>query len=97
MQNYFYLYILKCRNGEYYIGHTDNLEQRMSEHNLGSINNCYTKNRRPLELVFYEVFPTRDDAFHAERQIKGWSRNKKEAFIRDDWERIKYLNDLQKK
>jgi predicted GIY-YIG superfamily endonuclease len=81
----------------YYIGHTDDIDQRMSEHNLGLINNCFTKNKRPVELVFLQDFPTRDAAFHAERQIKGWSRKKKEAFIDGNWDEIKRLNFIQKK
>ena len=97
MQNHFYLYILKCANDAYYIGHTDNIDQRMSKHHLGLIDKCYTKNKRPLKLIFVQDFPTRDAAFHAERQIKGWSRKKKEAFIEGDWDRIKKLNALQKK
>ena len=97
MQNHFYLYILRCVDGAYYVGHTDNIEQRLSQHHLGSINDCYTKNKRPLDLVFLQIFSTRDDAFHAERQVKGWSRKKKEAFMQDDWEKIKELNFLQKK
>ena len=96
MQNHFYLYILKCINGAYYVGHTDNIDKRMSEHNLGLINTCYTKNKRPLELMFLQIFPTRDAAFQAERQVKGWSRKKKEAFINDDWNEIQRLNVLQK-
>ena len=90
------MYILKCINGAYYVGHTDNIDKRMSEHNLGLISGCYTKNKWPLELVYLEVFSTRDDAFHAERQVKGWSRKKKEAFIQSDWDKIKELNFLQK-
>ena len=97
MQNQFYVYILKCKNGQYYVGHTDNIEQRLSEHYLGAINDCYTKNRRPLELMFLQNFETRDNAFHVERQIKGWSRKKKEALIEDNWEEIKRLNSIQKK
>src|SRR5438445_2969053 len=96
MQNHFYLYILKCVNNAYYVGHTDNIDQRMSQHNLGAINGCYTQSRRPLELVYLEVFSTRDDAFYAERQVKGWSRKKKEAFINGHWNEIKKLNFLQK-
>jgi predicted GIY-YIG superfamily endonuclease len=96
MQNHFYVYILRCKNGEYYVGHTDNIDQRMSEHHQGLIENCYTKSRRPVELIFLQVFSTRDDAFHAERQIKGWSRKKKEALIEENWEEIKRLNELQK-
>jgi predicted GIY-YIG superfamily endonuclease len=97
MQNHFYLYILRCKNGSYYVGHTDNIDKRMSEHHLGLIDNCYTKKRRPVELIFLEVFSTRDDAFHAERQIKGWTREKKEAFMKNNWEEIKNIIVLQKK
>ena len=96
MQNQFYVYILKCKNNEYYVGYTDNIDQRLSEHHLGSVSNCYTKSRRPLELMFLQVFDTRDAAFHAERQIKGWSRAKKEALIESNWEKIKKLNAMQK-
>jgi putative endonuclease len=97
VQNHFYVYILKCKDGEYYVGHTDNIERRISEHNLGLIEKCYTQRRRPVEIVFLQVFSTRDDAFHAERQIKGWSRKKKEALMQDNWQEIKRLNVLQKK
>ena len=69
----------------------------MSEHHLGLIENCYTQRRRPVKLVFLQVFSTRGEAFHAERQIKGWSRKKKEALMQDNWEEIKILNALQKK
>ncbi len=96
MQNHFYVYILKCKNGQYYIGHTNNIDQRMSEHQLGLIKTCYTFKRRPVELVFLQVFDTRDNAFHAERQIKGWSRKKKEAFMQDNWQEIQRLNLIQK-
>lgn len=96
MQNHFYVYILKCKNGQYYIGHTDNIDQRMSQHHQGLIEECYTLKRRPVELIFLQLFSTRDEAFHAERQIKGWSRKKKEALMQENWEEIKRLNDLQK-
>ncbi len=92
----FYVYILRCKDNSYYIGHTDNIEKRLSEHHLGIFVNCYTKNRRPVTLVFLDSFATRDEAFSAERQIKGWSRKKKEALMRDDWDEIKRLNDAQK-
>jgi len=97
MQNHFHVYILKCKNGAYYTGHTDNIDKRMSEHNLGLIDKCYTKKMRPVELIFAQDFSTRDDAFCAERQIKGWSRKKKEALMRGDWQEIQELNALQKK
>jgi predicted GIY-YIG superfamily endonuclease len=59
-------------------------------HQAGVIHG-YTHSRRPLELVWFEDFPTRDDAFLAERRIKGWSRSKKEALINRDWERVEAL------
>ena len=84
---YFYLYILRCSDGSLYIGHTDNLDKRLADHQAG-IGSIYTSKRLPVEIVFSESFVNRDDAFVAERKIKGWSRVKKEAFIRSDWEKV---------
>ena len=81
----FYVYILKCSDGSYYTGHTDDLEKRLETHDSGELGG-YTKNRRPLKLVFLQEFPSRDEAFAAERQIKGWTRRKKEAIIRNRWD-----------
>ena len=81
----FWVYILKCSDGSYYTGHTDNLEKRMAEHNEGFFKTCYTFKRRPLELVFSQEFATREEALAAERQIKGWRREKKEAVMRGEW------------
>ena len=81
----FHVYILKCSDGSYYTGHTDDLATRLETHNSGQLNS-YTKNRRPLTLVFLQEFDTRDEAFAAERQIKGWSRKKKQAIIKDRWD-----------
>jgi len=86
----FWVYILRCSDGSYYTGHTDNLEKRVAEHQDGEIQ-CYTLTRRPVELVFEEVFSTREEALAAERQIKGWSRKKKEAMIRGDWKEVQRL------
>ncbi len=86
----FYVYILKCADGSYYTGHTDNLETRLAYHQTGEIP-CYTTKRRPVKLVFADEFPTREEAFERERQIKGWSRTKKEALIANDWAKLKKL------
>ncbi|MCK6553085.1 GIY-YIG nuclease family protein [Candidatus Binatia bacterium] len=86
----FWVYLLRCADGSFYVGHTDNLEQRMEQHRSGELGG-YTSTRRPVDLVYSEEFSTRDEAFAAERQIKGWSRKKKEALIRGDWEEIKRL------
>jgi predicted GIY-YIG superfamily endonuclease len=87
----FWAYILQCSDGSYYTGHTDNLEQRINQHHTGAFSTCYTFNRRPVQLVFSQEFPTRIEALGSERQIKGWSRKKKEAMIRGDWAEISRL------
>ena len=87
----FYLYILRCSNGSYYVGHTDNIEKRVAEHNEGMA--CvYTAQRRPVALVYVENYASRDEAFVAEHQIKKWSRVKKEAYIQQDWNLLKKLS-----
>jgi putative endonuclease len=86
----FHSYILKCNDGSYYTGHTDNLETRTAAHKTGTIAG-YTAERLPVELVWSEEFPTREEALASERRIKGWGRAKKEALIRGDWEEIKRL------
>src|SRR5207342_2267539 len=77
----FWTYILKCADGSYYTGHTDDLEFRLAQHDQGAIPTCHTFSRRPVELVYSQAFDEREDAFRAERQIKGWRREKKEALI----------------
>jgi predicted GIY-YIG superfamily endonuclease len=86
----FFVYILHCSDNSYYTGHTDNLEKRFYEHQFGSFD-CYTKKRRPCKLVFHQSFTSRIEALRAECQIKGWSRNKKEAMIRGDWNEVSNL------
>ena len=81
------MYILKCRNGSYYVGHTDDIEKRMDQHSRGE-GSSYVKERLPVELVYVEDFPTRDEAFNAERSIKNWSRKKKQALIDENFEKI---------
>ena len=86
----FWVYILKCRDNSYYTGHTDNLAYRVAMHQEGGIDG-YTATRRPLELVFSEQFGTRLEALAMERRIKGWSRGKKEAMMRGDWNEVSRL------
>lgn len=91
----FWVYILRCADGSYYTGHTDNLERRLAEHKTGSIPACFTASRLPVELVFSQVFPTREEALCAERQIKGWGCLKKEAMMRGDWNEVSRLAKLK--
>ena len=83
----FWVYILRCADGSYYTGHTEDLDARMSQHHAGKMGG-YTVLRRPVTLVFCEDFPTREEALQSERQIKGWSRRKKEAMMRGDWAEV---------
>src|SRR3546814_9002868 len=83
----FWAYMLRCRDGSYHLGHTDHLDYRIGQHQSGEIPG-YTATRRPVELVWSAEFPTRFEALEAERRIKGWSRAKKEALIREDWAAI---------
>jgi tRNA/rRNA methyltransferase len=83
----FWIYILRCSDGTYYTGHTDDLERRVAAHQSGAFKG-YTSERRPVELMFSENFQTRLGAIDRERQIKDWSRKKKEALFRGDWEGI---------
>ena len=85
----FTCYILECSDGSFYTGHTDNLENRISQHYSGFMDN-YTKLRRPLKLVWSQTFSTRYEALAAERQIKGWSRVKKKALIDEDWDALRH-------
>lgn len=86
------IYILKCADGSYYVGLTKKpAEERVGEHNSGLIKG-YTSSRLPVELVAVEVFDRLDQAIPRERQIKGWSRAKKEALIRGDYEGLPELS-----
>jgi predicted GIY-YIG superfamily endonuclease len=86
----FWVYVLRCVDDSFYAGHTDDLERRIAQHQTGEIAG-YTHTRRPLTLVWQQDFATREEALRAERQIKGWSRAKKEALIRGDWKAIQRL------
>ncbi len=79
-----WVYILKCSDGSYYTGSTTDIDSRMHEHESG-VYDGYTAARRPVKLVWSDDFPDSDQAFDVERQIKGWTRSKKEALIRGDF------------
>jgi tRNA/rRNA methyltransferase len=83
----FWTYMLRCGDGSFYIGHAEDLDARVAEHQHGAIPG-YTSSRRPVELVWSDDFTTRDEAIACEQQLKGWSRIKKEALIRRDWQEI---------
>jgi putative endonuclease len=76
-----YLYILRCADDSYYVGTARlGLDRRVAEHEAGTFDG-YTARRRPLTLVFSQHFQRIEDAIAAERQVKGWRREKKETLI----------------
>ena len=85
-----YVYILLCSDKTYYTGVTNNLEQRLIQHQNGSKSLAYTSSRLPVKLVWHIQCTTPTDAITIEKQIKGWSRKKKKALIKENW------NDLVK-
>lgn len=87
MKTYF-VYILKCTDDSFYTGMTNNLERRLFEHNVGIDKESYTFKRRPVELVWFEMFTEPTQAIIIEKKIKGWSRRKKQALIDEDWDKL---------
>lgn len=86
----FWTYMPHCNGGRLYVGHTDNLEHRVAQHISGAIPG-FTRIYRPVKLIWSQEFATRDEAKAAEKQIKGWRREKKLALVRGDWDRISRL------
>jgi predicted GIY-YIG superfamily endonuclease len=85
-----FVYVLRCADGSLYVGETSNLEQRVVRHREGTAS-AYTARRRPVSLSYSECHPTRNVALKRERQLKRWTRAKKEALVAGDVERLKKL------
>lgn len=83
----FWVYVLRCSDGRYYTGHTDDLDRRVAQHQSGAVPG-FTHDRRPVELKFAEYFQTREEALARELQVGNWSRAKKEALFASDWEAV---------
>ena len=79
-ENMNYTYIVRCRDGTLYTGWTNNLEKRMEAHNSGK-GARYTKSRRPVKLVYYEEFETKEEAMSREYAIKHMKKSKKEMLL----------------
>ncbi len=87
----YHVYILRCSDQSLYVGHTTNVEARVRAHNMG-LGATHTSNRLPVELAYSETHPTRLAAIRRERQLKGWTREKKEALIRGDLDLLRILS-----
>ena len=86
----FWCYMLKCADGKYYTGHTDDLERRIAEHHHGGY--CaFTTPRRPLQFIWAQEFVTRYEALSSELVVKKWSRAKKEALAAQDWPALSHF------
>lgn len=81
------MYILLCANGHYYTGSTNNLTVRLRQHQSGNGSN-YTRKNLPVELVYYEEFSRIDEAFYREKQVQGWKKEKKEALIKGELNKL---------
>jgi putative endonuclease len=81
----YYVYMLRCIDGTFYTGVTNDIERRYSEHVSGIDPGCYTHTRRPLRLIYAGEFDDPNDAIAFEKQLKGWSHKKKRAFADRDW------------
>ena len=92
------VYILECSDGSYYTGSTDDLAKRLWQHEQGSESSSYTYSRRPVKLVWAsEETRYYYDALRWERQIKGWSRAKKQALIRGEFDEIHEIVRAERK
>lgn len=96
IHNYF-VYILECADKSYYVGITNDLETRVLQHNDGENFFAYTFSRRPVLLKYYQRFDEIEDAIGFEKHVKGWSRKKKEALFKEDWNEIVKLSNYKNK
>lgn len=92
------VYILECSDGSYYTGSAADLSQRLWRHEQGIIPSSYTYRRRPVKLVWIsEEYKNYSQVLQWERQIKGWSRAKKEALIRGDFDEVHEIVKTERK
>ena len=95
MIKHLYVYMLKCCDNSYYVGVINDVNRRLDEHNMGENATSYTFNRRPVELVYFQLFSDYNQAINWETQLKKWSRKKKEALIMENWNKIKELSECK--
>jgi predicted GIY-YIG superfamily endonuclease len=87
----FFVYILECADGSFYVGQTSDLAQRVKAHDDGTAAN-FTRERRPVRLAYAENLPSRESAVRRERQLKGWTHAKKRALIHRDVDQLRKLS-----
>ncbi len=87
----YYVYILRCADGSFYVGSARDLDERVKAHNDGR-GAAYTFKHRPVRLVYSKGYGSEPEALARERQLKRWTREKKEALIAVDIDRLKHLS-----
>ena len=87
----YYVYILRCSDKSYYTGITSELKSRILDHQEGTYKNSYTSFRLPVKLVYFCTFSSVHTAISVEKQVKKWSRKKKEALINGDYDQLPNL------
>ena len=95
MKTYF-VYMVFCSDGSYYVGMTGDADRRIAQHNLGINEDCYTYSRRPVVLAYSQDFGDVWDAINAEKKLKRWTHAKKSALARGDWKLISALANPRK-
>ena len=84
VEGQWFVYLLECRDNSLYCGSTDNTIRRVYDHNAG-IAAQWTKMRRPVQPVYFEIWFSLLEARRRELQIKGWSHEKKSNLINGKW------------
>ena len=87
----YYVYILLCSDNTYYTGVTNNLSRRIKEHQNSKFPNSYISKRLPIKLVYFSEFTNITIAIEKEKQLKKWSKAKKEALINGKYENLPNL------
>ncbi len=91
-EHQYFVYILECSDGLFYVGVTNNLDKRFDEHLQGIDSTCFTFKRRPVILKYFEIFIDIKQAISREKQLKGWSRKKKIALMTEDFNALVQLS-----
>ena len=91
LENNYFVYILRCQNTSYYVGSSKDLSRRITEHRAG--HGCESTSIRKFDrLVYFETYSSKEEALCREKQLKGWSRKKKEALITNNLSKVKSLS-----
>jgi predicted GIY-YIG superfamily endonuclease len=93
MQEQYFVYILYCNDGFYYVGVTDDLIKDFQAHNGGKYE--FTSPRTPLKMMYYEIIPSLEDAKSRQQQFRGWSKAKKKALIDQNFHKLQLLSQCQ--